>query len=83
VPAGITGRLEALVDDRTWGAGILLEQFGDQALERVQLAGAGTVGPARAPGPGDTFSPCGRPGGDGERSAASTSARHWQADEFR
>lgn len=31
-------------DDRTWGSGILLEQFGDQALEGVRLAGAGTVG---------------------------------------
>jgi hypothetical protein len=36
--------LEALEDDRTWGAGILLEQFGDQGLEGVQLAGAGAVG---------------------------------------
>jgi hypothetical protein len=43
VAAGITGRLQALENDGAWSAGILLEQFGDPGLERIQLAGAGTV----------------------------------------
>lgn len=31
------------MDDRTGGAGILLKQFGDQGLEGIQFAGAGTL----------------------------------------
>src|ERR1700739_4239343 len=41
--AGIASRLETLEDDLTWGAGILLEQFGNQRLERIELAGARTM----------------------------------------
>jgi len=43
VAAGITGRLEALEENDARRAGILVEQFGDQGLERIELAGTRTA----------------------------------------
>jgi hypothetical protein len=47
----IAGLFEALEDDGTGSAGVLLEQISDQGLERIEFAGAGTVGRQRRGSP--------------------------------
>ena len=41
--AGIPRGLQALEDDGAWGVRVLLEQFADERLERIELAGARTA----------------------------------------
>ena len=43
VPAGITGRAQALQDDDSRGVRVLFQQFGDERLESIELAGARTM----------------------------------------